>query len=135
MQSLYNEFGLAGGLTWIGSILLLWLLVFLVRERHPIFWWTLAAAVLWSVELPIAWTLIGPVNTALLSWAPQTSPSDALAYINHFKQTLPSDWPSYRARWEVGHAMSAACEAVAFGALLIAVLKQLPSYLGGQGNA
>lgn len=135
IQSLYSTFGLAGGLTWIGSILSLWFLVFLVRKRRPVFWWTLAAAVLMIVELPIAWTFIGPVNAVLMGWAPQAPLTDAAAYLNHYEQTLPSDWLSYRTRWETGHAVSAALEALAFGALLVAVVKQLPSHSSRKESA
>lgn len=34
-----------------------------------------------TVELPIAWTLIGPVNAALTTWAPQVPPSDIVACV------------------------------------------------------
>lgn len=44
-----------------------------------------------------------PVNAALAQWS---------------APTLPADWPSYRLRWELGHALGCVLALVAFGAPL-----------------
>jgi membrane-bound ClpP family serine protease len=49
-----------------------------------------------------------PVNVAFASWT---------------TATLPSDWQSYRLRWETGHAISFVLVLVAFIALLRALFQ------------
>ncbi|MGH6870661.1 MAG: anthrone oxygenase family protein [Rhizomicrobium sp.] len=44
-----------------------------------------------------------PVNRALAGWT---------------AATLPADWPSYRLKWEIGHAISAVLSLIAFVAVL-----------------
>jgi len=44
-----------------------------------------------------------PVNSAVNTWTPAS---------------YPSDWQSYRARWETGHALAALLSLFALGALL-----------------
>jgi hypothetical protein len=51
----------------------------------------------------VFFALNAPVNAAFAAWT---------------AETLPPDWPTYRLRWEVGHAASFVLAFLAFVALL-----------------
>ena len=50
-----------------------------------------------------------PVNVAVASWTPTS---------------MPSDWASYRTRWEAGHAIAAMLSVVSLTALATAYVKE-----------
>jgi hypothetical protein len=52
-----------------------------------------------------------PANLAFATWTPDT---------------MPADWPRYRASWEYGHAVRAVLGVVALCALIAAMLAETP---------
>jgi hypothetical protein len=80
--------------------------VYLTRKCRPIFGPTLLASCLLSGALAAFFILNTPVNAAIASWT---------------STTFPSDWSSYRMRWELGHALSFVLVLVGFVLLLRAL--------------
>ncbi len=102
-QHLYRGWGPFIGPFEVAAIVSTWLLLLRVRKRRPAFRWTLLAALCLSAALAVFFALNAPVNAAFATWT---------------AETLPPDWPTYRLRWEVGHAASFVLVLVAFIALL-----------------
>jgi hypothetical protein len=65
----------------------------------------LIAGVCFALMLVCFFVFNDPVNKAVLGWT---------------VSTLPADWPDYRARWEIGHALAAALSVIAFFVLVVA---------------
>jgi hypothetical protein len=95
----------------IASILLTWLLLFLVRARRPAVYWTFAAAVSMTVGLGVWFWLVAPMNAVLNGWT---------------LQTIPAAWISVRNQREIGHAVRAGLFGFAFSALVFALLAETP---------
>jgi hypothetical protein len=102
-QNLYCGWGAFVGPFETTAIVSTWLLLWLVRRRRPTFLLTLIAALCLSAALAVFFALNAPVNAAFAGWT---------------AATLPRDWPTYRLRWELGHAASFVLVLVAFIALL-----------------
>ena len=64
--------------------------MYLVRAHRAVFGLTLLTALLLIGALAAFFVLVAPVNAAFAHWRPAT---------------LPADWPAYRLRWELGHAL------------------------------
>ena len=90
-QNLYRGWGPIMGPFEVVAMLASWALVFLGPKNRAAWRLTLLAACLLSLALGVFFTLNAPVNAAFAAWTPAT---------------LPADWPSYRRRWELGHAIS-----------------------------
>ena len=105
-QQLYRGWGAVFGPLEIAAVVSAWGLVYLMRGRRPGFAAVLAAALLLSAALASFPVLVAPVNAALAGWTPAT---------------LPADWPAYRLRWELGHALAFLFVLAAFIALLRAL--------------
>lgn len=90
-QSLYRGWGpFVGAPTEIGGFVLsLVCFAFAGSRRARALW--LAAGACYLVMLLAFFMFNGPVNAAIDSWT---------------AATLPTDWASYRARWETGHAIA-----------------------------
>lgn len=109
---LYNLFGSVGAVIFVATIIALALLAYFTREHgRPGFGLALSAALLFTLAMVLWWVLIYPVNVELAKWV--TGP-------------VPSDWTTYRARWEWGHAIIALTEFLGFAALIAAVLADTP---------
>jgi hypothetical protein len=101
-QHLYRGWGpLLGGPAEIGALATTLVLVVLGKDRRTRWLFALAAAA-YALMLISFFALNNPVNMAVNTWTPAT---------------LPSDWPSYRLRWEAGHALAALMSAVGLAAL------------------
>jgi hypothetical protein len=61
------------------------------------------AVVCYAAMIAVFFLFNAPVNEALNGWS---------------AATLPADWSTYRLRWEIGHAVSAALAVIAFVALV-----------------
>ena len=86
-----------------------------MREHgRPGFRFALAAAGLFALALVLWWVLVYPVNVELAKW---------------IDGPVPSDWTSYRARWEWGHAIISLVELAGFAALIGSVLADTPRNL------
>lgn len=90
-QRLYYGWGLVVGPFEVGAILLAWVLVVLHRRFRRRFYLALTTAVLFSLCLVVFFVMNQPVNTAFAGWT---------------QASLPPDWPAYRLKWEMGHALS-----------------------------
>jgi len=119
-QNLYRGWGAFVGPFEVTAIVSTWLLLYLVRENRTVFGLTLLASFLLSAALAVFFVLNAPVNAAFASWTPMT---------------LPPDWPSYRLRWETGHAASFAFVLIAFVALLRALFLDATSRASRSGAA
>lgn len=111
-QNLYRGWGPFIGPFEVTAIVSTWVLVGLIRDNASSRRWTLLAAILLSTALGIFFGLNQPVNQAFAVWTPAT---------------LPSDWPSYRLRWEIGHAVGFLLVLIAFVALLRAQFSAIPA--------
>jgi hypothetical protein len=58
-----------------------------------------------------------PVNAAVRGWTPTT---------------LPSDWPTYRLRWETGHALAALLTVIGLVAMVRAHFVETSLSRGGE---
>lgn len=106
-QQLYRGWGLFIGPFEVAAILSSWVLACLVRKNRSVFRPTLLAAFFLTGALAVFFILNAPVNAAFAAWTPAT---------------LPPDWPDYRLRWEMGHALSFVLVLTAFITLLRARL-------------
>jgi hypothetical protein len=103
-QNLYRGWGpFLGGPAEIGALATSLALAFLRRRSGKLLRPTLLACVGYAAMLATLFVLNAPVNAAVANWTPAT---------------LPADWPSYRLRWEVGHALAALFAAIGLAALL-----------------
>jgi hypothetical protein len=100
-QRLYRAFATVGGTVEIGAILSTAALTWLVPGKGRV----AAAAALGSLIVAFAGVWIGvvlPVNRVVLHWD---------------TTRVPSDWSTWRRRWDRGHAMRFGLHLVAFGLL------------------
>ena len=112
-QNLYVAFGppLGAGIE-VAAIALTWLAAVLSRRRPPaVFRLSVAAATAVTFGLALWGLIVAPANTTLSAWT---------------AATLPPDWTGVRFRWELGHALHAACFGLGFAALLWAILAETP---------
>lgn len=109
---LYGLFGSAGAVIGISTVISLGLLTYLVREhRRPGVRLALSAALLFAIGLLLWWVLVYPVNVELAKWV---------------NGPVPSDWMTYRSRWEWGHATISLFELLGFATLIASVLADTP---------
>ena len=104
-QHLYAGWGpLIGAPTEIGGLIIS-LVLLAANRRHArravLFG---LAGVAYGAMLLSFFLLNAPVNEAVNTWT---------------TATLPTDWTSYRLRWEIGHALAALFALLAFGATLL----------------
>src|SRR5262245_17692072 len=110
---LYAAFGSVGAAIFVATVIALGLLAYFTREHgRPGAGMALAAVLL--VALVLAWVLSVPVNVELAKWV---------------TGAVPSEWTSYRFRWEWGHAIIALTELLGFAALVASVLADTPRNL------
>jgi len=107
-QHLYRGWGpfLGGPVEIIAFATSLTLLVARRRDPAPMRL-TLVAALAYVGMIVVFFALNDPVNAALGSWT---------------ASSIPPDWPSFRLRWEIGHALAAILSVVAIIALVRAWL-------------
>jgi hypothetical protein len=106
----YVAFGVIGAVIEVTAIATTWVVLWQLRGWKLSRVLTLAAALCGSAALAVWFAYVDPVNAALTVWTPQT---------------LPSNWTSYRDQWEAGHAASAILFALAFSALVAALLSEV----------
>lgn len=99
-QHLYRGWGPVFGPLIILALLLSLRQTFTDAENRRTF---LVATLCYTAMLACFFVFNDPVNAALDRWT---------------ASTLPSDWPNYRLKWEIGHTLSALFAAIAFVALL-----------------
>ena len=103
-QHLYRGWGpFLGAPVEIGALITSLSLLFARRERTPELWLTIVAVAAYGVMLTTFFVLNAPVNDAVNGWTPAS---------------LPNDWPAYRMRWEIGHALAALMAIIGLAALL-----------------
>ena len=89
-QNLYRGWGpFVGAPLEIGALALS--VVLAARRGGARLSWTVAACA-YAAMLAVFFWLNAPVNAAVAGWRPET---------------MPPDWPAFRLRWEIGHAISA----------------------------
>jgi hypothetical protein len=111
-QHLYLAFGPVGGMIELFSVVMTWVIFAMVLGRRPARTLTLVASLCATAALIVWITIVRPMNTVFNGWT---------------ATILPADWMTYRNQWEMGHAVSAALFAVAFCALVVAILGEIPS--------
>ena len=91
-QHLYRGWGpVIGGPIEVAALATTLALVIIRRGRHETGLLTLAAALAYCGMIVTFFVFNNPVNLAVNTWTPAS---------------YPSDWQSYRARWETGHALA-----------------------------
>jgi len=108
-QHLYRGWGAVFGPVEI--LALAAALVLAVQRRGDLagFAPTLVAALAYAAMIAVFFAFNNPVNQALNGWT---------------ADSLPADWPNYRMRWELGHALSALAALIALLALIRARLAE-----------
>ena len=103
-QHLYRGWGpVIGGPIEVAALATTLALLIIRRGRRETGLLTLAAALAYCGMIVTFFVFNNPVNSAVNTWTPAS---------------YPSDWQSYRARWETGHALAALLSVFALGALL-----------------
>jgi hypothetical protein len=111
-SGLYSLFGSIGALIDVATVIAVGLVAYFVREHaRPGFRVASGALLLFALALVLWWVLVYPVNVELAKWV---------------NGPVPSDWTSYRARWEWGHAIISVLELAGFAALIGSVLADTP---------
>lgn len=111
--NLYLAFGPRGVGAWIdgGAVLGSIVLSFLVRRSSPAYRWTLAGTLCFLAAHITWWALVFPANLELANWA---------------SGPIPTDWASWRDRWEFGHLVVAILKFIGFTALLRSLVVDIP---------
>lgn len=113
-QNPYIAFGTPiGAFIEVASILTTWLLVFLVRDRLPTLYWTVAGRNQRERRF-------GAAVRRRRAGERHIQRLDAGA--------IPADWPRVRDRWEIGHAIHAALFGLRFSALAIVLLVETQNH-------
>lgn len=109
-QHLYRGWGpFIGAPTEIGGLILNLILLAVSRwSARPALFFGLAAVAYCGMLLSF-FLLNAPVNEAVSQWTPAT---------------LPADWPGYRLRWEIGHALAALFALLGLSAVGAAIRQQ-----------
>ncbi len=109
-QHLYRGWGpFLGGPTEIGALLTSLWLIYLRQRSSAVLWATVLAGAGYAGMLVAFFLFNEPVNVAVSAWTPTS---------------LPTDWTSYRARWEAGHAIAAMLSVMSLAALVWAFEKE-----------
>ena len=106
-QHLYRGWGPFTAPFELTAIVAAWALLLWQRRQGERLGATAVAALCLSSMLLVFFLFNAPVNAALSRWT---------------AQTLPGDWPSYRLRWELGHALACGLGLTAFIVLLRAAI-------------
>jgi hypothetical protein len=112
--TMYRYFAIVGGVYSMGSIVAAALLAILVRNNRPVFWWTLAGALLLVLWFFSWLALVSPVNNQVAA-ALQSAP-----------ESVPELWMRLRERWEYGHATGFFIQLLGFSALVISIIIETP---------
>ena len=123
LHTLYPPaFGTVGAVFEVGAVLTTVVLAFLVHQRRRAFGWTLLAALCVVAAHAAFWLWVAPVNATMAPLTPDT---------------LPANWMGLRDQWEYTHAARAVLHIIALGALVVSLLRDVPTMVGksGQPNA
>ena len=113
-QNLYRGWGpFLGAPVEIGALTTSLGLLFARWARAPERWLTIVAVAAYAVMLATFFVLNAPVNDAVNDLTPAT---------------LPNDWPTYRMRWEIGHALAALMAIIGLAALLRAYVVERSTF-------
>jgi hypothetical protein len=113
-HTFYGGFAIVGGLAQIVGLISTGVLLFLLRQRRTAFVLTLIATLSFASMLALFAFGNNPLNQQIATWTPQS---------------LPANWHEIRDAWDRFHAASSAFAALAFIALLMALLRETPSSL------
>ena len=102
-QQLYRGWGAVFGPVEILALLTTLFLVWFRRGNPRAFRASLLAALVYTAMLAVFFIFNAPVNAAFNSWT---------------VADMPADWPAYRWRWEMGHAIAAGLSIIGWLALL-----------------
>lgn len=113
-HTFYGGFAIVGGLAQIVGLISTGVLLSLLRKRRTAFVLTLVATLSFAGMLALFAFGNNPLNQQIATWTPQS---------------LPANWHEIRDAWDRFHAASSAFAALAFTALLMALLRETPSSL------
>jgi hypothetical protein len=106
-HSFYGGFAVVGGVSEILGLVACCAMLYLVRAQRVAFVLTLMAAIAFAGTLVLFAVGNNPLNQQIA--------------------TLPATWQQSRDAWDRFHAVSSICAAVAFFALLTAILRDTPA--------
>jgi hypothetical protein len=113
-HTFYGGFAIVGGLAQIVGLISTGILLFLLRRRRTVSVLTLIATLSFAGMLALFAFGNNPLNQQIATWTPQS---------------LPANWHEIRDAWDRFHAASSVFAALAFTALLMALLRETPSAL------
>jgi Domain of unknown function (DUF1772) len=113
-HTFYGGFAIVGGIAEVLGLISTGVLLALLRERRMSFILTLMATLSFAGMLALFAFGNNPLNQQIATWTPQS---------------LPANWHEIRDAWDRFHAASSVFAALAFTALLIALLRETPSSL------
>ena len=111
-QQLYQGWGAVFGPVEIAALATSLALLALRRGHGAAARFTWVAVTAQALMLVVFFVFNNPVNIAFSSWT---------------VATLPADWPDYRLRWEIGHALAAVLAVTALLALIAAWRRDTPT--------
>lgn len=111
-HNFYGGFAVIGGIAEVLGLVTCCAMLYLVRARRVTFGLTLIAAIAFAGMLALFAFGNNPLNQQIATWTPAT---------------LPATWQQTRDAWDRFHAASSVCAAVAFIALLVAILRDTPA--------
>lgn len=101
-QRVFQLYGSIGAIIEVGAVLLLGILTYAIR-RTPMFKWTLAGSLCFTIALVVWIVLVSAANAQISLWTPAS---------------IPADWTRWRAQWEYAHAARAILMIVGFGCIV-----------------
>jgi hypothetical protein len=117
-QHLYRGWGpFLGGPAEIGALVTAAALLFVRRSDSRTRRLTAIATAAYGAMIVAFFAFNAPVNAAVRGWTPTT---------------LPSDWPTYRLRWETGHALAALLAVIGLAAMVRAYFVETSPSRGGE---
>lgn len=120
-QRLYEYFAVVGGALEVVTVLMLAMLaVAELRRSRSRRWAVLVAAGCFAAALVVYFMVVQPANDQIASWSPAS---------------VPSDWTTWRDRWEFGHAFRFGLMLIGFAALVAAVTGREPADRAGSRSA
>jgi hypothetical protein len=108
-RTLYPNFGRTAGIAEFLSVVAVVGLAWRVRKEKAAFLPTMFSAICMVAAHAVFWVLVQPANVTMMNWP---------------LGEIPAEWTHWRNQWEYSHAARAVLIILAFGALVISVIRE-----------